>query len=739
MATLDFTDSPIGEAFVSVYKPIKLLARLDGETDKTLFPSAIFRITPYNIITNEFDYDREVQIRVPVMPKVPNIASDQYANTGCLNYAIDVSSICRDLVSFDLRPCTQETQHYIHALDMTSSSLSVNTYTRVSVRVRVEKMVDGVLTEQTNPTDTVQFYPINAALSNEEEHSYMIERTVFNANYAGTTAFESQGQEFDLRFKHLPDAAQENGVQKYLTIKPTKQRWIGEDESEYITFIVAQDGSGDKVYVQIKFFDLDGNVITDKSGSNYRLNLFKNASGTGSYRPNILSHTSSDHTDETKGVVQVGIGTRNIKNTDRVVVGHDNGFVGIANFRGISKYTVRTLSAENNEPIGELITYYIDHSKTNSGKTRFHWQNRLGGIDSYTFEDTMVKGITTSSSTFEKSIYPDFNAQIGGSTASTTFTGSFGNQRNRQGGNTSDTFHSVSKSKVKAYKEGSAISRPIDRSEEEMFEDLMSSPRVWIEGGWKSREVFYDDFNYATIYDAAANWTALNVDRNFILEPSSDNPSVISGKALKIGDGGSDSDADFFYSEQLIAYDPTKLYEIEVRFKQNAGTGTVFAGFVGFAADKTTRISTLGTDVASNAHYVAASDWDDVDGAEHDRDEYVTLRGYVTGYDNNGLTEAGGQHNDPNDPAKAHTGIKYIAAQFLANYSGEAGIVVLDYMKITEHEPDISNSRSYYSTLNRHYYIPVVIKDGGTTLHDSNGLTKVTVDYIHSKEQKTIR
>lgn len=737
MASMAFTDSPLGEEFVSVYKPIKLLARLDGENDKTLFPSAMFILTPYNLITNAYDYDKQVRVRVPVMPNVPNLASDAYANTSTLNYSIDVSSLCRDLVSFDLRPCTHETSHYLHALDMTNSSLSSNTYTRVSVRVRAEKVVSGVLTEQENLTDTTEFYPINAALSNEEEHSYLIESEVFTNNFSSGSTFEKQNQEFNKRYIHLPDAQYEKGVQKYLTTKPTKVRYIGEDESEYLSFLVKQDGSGDKAYVEVMFYDMNDVLIKDRTGARFRLWLYHSVTGTGGYAntANILGH-SGNETDETRGMVQVGIGTRNIKNTTRKVANHDNGYVAIANFSGISRYTVQTISEETREPIGELITYYIDHSKTNNGKTRFHWQNRLGGIDSYTFEDTMIKGITTSSSTFEKSIYPDFNAQIGSSTSNATITSSFGNRQKRQGGNTSDSFHSVSKSKVKAYKEGSAVSRPIDRSEEEMFEDLMSSPRVWIEGGWKSREVFYDDFNYATISDAAANWTGLGTSTNFILESTSDNPSVISGKALKIGDGGSDNDNEYIYSTELIPYDPTKLYEIEVRFKQNEGTGTLYAGFVGFAADKTTIINTSGADSTSNAHYVAASAWDDVSGAAHDRDEYVTLRGYVTGESSSG---AGSQHNDPNDPAKAYTGVKFIAAQFLANYQNQAGITVLDYMKITVHEPDISNSRNYYSTLNRHYYTPIVIKDGGTTLYDSNGITKVTVDYIHSKEQKTIR
>ena len=107
----------------------------------------------------------------------------------------------------------------------------------------------------------------------------------------------------------------------------------------------------------------------------------------------------------------------------------------------------------------------------------------------------------TSSSTFEQTIYPKFGDQLGESTT-TNFYFNVANAK-RTGGITSDQYHSVAKSNIKSYRNGQAVSRPISNSEIPMMEDLLSSPRVWIEGGWIGKEVFRDNFDVVLSDD---NW-----------------------------------------------------------------------------------------------------------------------------------------------------------------------------------------------------------------------------------------
>ena len=51
-------------------------------------------------------------------------------------------------------------------------------------------------------------------------------------------------------------------------------------------------------------------------------------------------------------------------------------------------------------------------------------------------------------------------------------------------------------------------------------------------------------------------------------------------------------------SKKFIKYNPKSIYEIEVRIKSSgSGLGTDYIGFTGYAADKTTKISTTGANV----------------------------------------------------------------------------------------------------------------------------------------------
>ena len=123
---------------------------------------------------------------------------------------------------------------------------------------------------------------------------------------------------------------------------------------------------------------------------------------------------------------------------------------------------------------------------------------------------------------------------------------------------------------------------------------------------------------------------------------------------------------------------------------------------------------------------------------EHD-DEWETHRGYASGLGENSTDDVSGQRNDVNYPAYYGSDTAFISPRFLLNHDNEAGVMHIDYIKVTEYESDLPNSERWYSTLNRNYYIPVVIKDSTTTMFDSNNVQKITVDYMHSKEQKTLK
>ena len=178
------------------------------------------------------------------------------------------------------------------------------------------------------------------------------------------------------------------------------------------------------------------------------------------------------------------------------------------------------------------------------------------------------------------------------------------------------------------------------------------------------------------------------------------------------------------------ANNPKSIYEIEVRIKSSgSGLGADYVGFTGYAANKTTKITTGGADSFGNAHYITLNNYD-----QNANDEFETWRGYVTGHS----TTAASQSNNINDPSTAYDDIEFISPMFLLHFNDVAGITQIDYIVVREYQTDIPNSKGWYSTLNRNYYVPVVVKDASVTTFDNENLQRCTLNYIESKAKRTI-
>jgi len=65
-------------------------------------------------------------------------------------------------------------------------------------------------------------------------------------------------------------------------------------------------------------------------------------------------------------------------------------------------------------PISEEITFKIDNT-CNNKEVRFYWENRFGGLDSYTFKNK-TRGISVDKETYVKPLTKDFTNESRGST-----------------------------------------------------------------------------------------------------------------------------------------------------------------------------------------------------------------------------------------------------------------------------------------------------------------------------------
>ena len=636
--------------------------------------------------------------------------------------------------SFDLRPCTHDTSSNVER-DISLGQISNNMYRKFDVTFKLEKIDSAGNLTLTGDTDSCTVHVCNSALLHEQQHYGVIAEELFDGSSL------NQSSQLLHQYTHSGGSDFQKNRQKYLTTKPTDFRIIGVDECEYLTFINKDDGTND-VRALIRFYDFNGNLIgTDSAstGNTYALVLDNTVKGDGTLGSKLNSWGGTSFTDEALSVCQIGVGTRNIKEAPSSNFNDDH---VVSDFSIIKYYEVYT-EYSGSERIGETVTYYIDHGRRRSDGVRFHWQNRLGGIDSYTFDGAYSESINISSKTYEQSIYPMFRGQLSSQTQSTLiiaggnppYVEDFGAVVPRVAGLSDDKYHSIRKSKVKAFKEGTAISRPFSIKEQDMIEDLLASPNVWIEKGWRSKQVFIEDWSgYGGVANITDNWDLINGD--FTTDGSFEtNDGHLTGTRTYVkGNNDATDGSDFVWtiSKSRIKYNPKNLYEIEVRIKSSGGgTGFDDVGFQGYAADGTTKISTNGSDSFNPPHRITLASYD-----QSANDTFEVFRGYVTGYATTGTI--GGQANNVNDPSVARDGIKFIAPFFRLHSSSQAGITQIDYIKVTEHVTDIPNTSNWYSTLNRNYYVPIVIKDSNIKTFDNENFETCTINYVESKNKRTI-
>lgn len=143
---------------------------------------------------------------------------------------------------------------------------------------------------------------------------------------------------------------------------------------------------------------------------------------------------------------------------------------------------------ESNSIISEWRYYKVDHSSQNDAfpYIRFHWLNRMGGIDSYTCKRNQTETIKKTFSTFEKKPNtPQWLLESSSKTAQTegmydnTWSPEM-NQRNLS--IRSEQYQTeVETLDIQARKSGTVYSEPLNQVNARWLEEIITSPNVWIE------------------------------------------------------------------------------------------------------------------------------------------------------------------------------------------------------------------------------------------------------------------
>jgi hypothetical protein len=147
----------------------------------------------------------------------------------------------------------------------------------------------------------------------------------------------------------------------------------------------------------------------------------------------------------------------------------------------VSLVKVGQWSPYNEKRSTHYMYYSVGESENNAFKNvRFHWLNRMGGIDSYTAKRDIVEGLSISRDTIErKQGDRTWNQNQYATGTGTVLNGSVYHSNTMRGGDIYKGGREVMN--VNADRNYSVYTEPLNRSTAEWLEEIMTSPNVWIE------------------------------------------------------------------------------------------------------------------------------------------------------------------------------------------------------------------------------------------------------------------
>lgn len=191
------------------------------------------------------------------------------------------------------------------------------------------------------------------------------------------------------------------------------------------------------------------------------------------------------------------------------------------------------------------------------------------------------------------------------------------------------------------------------------------------------RKVFVETFDDS---NSIAQWESFS--GNGEMSVASTAVASAGGRILRIGDNAGD-DQRWLIHRRLIPYKANTLYKMTVRIRRTAGSGTVYVGMAGVAADGTTWVNTAGSNTAtSNQHYFVASHI-------NPPTTFTIYTGYLLGWGSPNGGVSGGFY-------RAHADVRYIRPLIIVNYSNAAGTNDIDFVEIEEY--DYPGSAGLYLT-----------------------------------------
>ena len=406
---------------------------------------------------------------VATIKKSRDIANKQYNSNAILNnqrFTVDISQICQDLLSYSLVPINKGTWQNSQwggmnggqtKQDNVTQSVSLynvtpnGSYRYIKVVAKPEILLDtGLVVEATNKVNFQPITVINSVHQYEKDEVFLFTRFLVGSGTGGFLSYCPNNNNSD-------------------TNKPTLVKSVRTGETaEWLYFYIRQAKAGtfNVERVNLKIETSDGNTFyVDDFASNLEYN----------------SSISQYYIDQNKMCVQnvsIDYLNNNAKQADGTAYS-GNKITASTDTYTISLFFDRV--ATTPQLMSEYRWYRVDREdeKLPYDFVRFHWLNRMGGIDSYTAKRSVLESISINRDTIETKSADRTWYQNSVDGLNTAIPDAEYISNTMRGGNLYKGGREVLN--VNAQKNNSVYTEPLNKNTAKWLEEIMTSPNVWIE------------------------------------------------------------------------------------------------------------------------------------------------------------------------------------------------------------------------------------------------------------------
>tara|TARA_R110000787_G_scaffold281605_2_gene393028 strand:- start:1593 stop:3317 length:1725 start_codon:yes stop_codon:yes gene_type:complete len=430
---------------------------------------------PTDITAN---WDKLASIR-----KARDIANRHYKTDGQPNrhrFTVDISRICQDLLSYSLVPIKKGTWQSYKYGGMNGGSVSQDNvmstvseynvsdngcYKHIKVVAKFEIMKsDGTIELSTSSPLTSNIVTIiNSVSQVEKDNIYYNSQYVVDGTEPTTDSIGFMSNCPNHNISTTPDAIKSVRMEEEAEWLYWFQRkiYVNTDDDVSRIRLHCKTDDGNTFYLK-EFSD-----TLDKSG-NYNQDQYRvcvqNVSPAYINENNGTTYTNATDTSETA----------------LTVASYPNGIIEAST----STYRVSVQYVKYTGGTVTRHTHYrhfkIDRETEHTyGYVRFHWLNRLGGIDSYTAKRDVVEGMSIDRSTVTRMSSDKSWNQNQYDNSGNTLSASDYISNTMRGGDIYKGGREVQN--IDANRNYSVYTEPLNRGNAEWLEEIMTSPNVWVE------------------------------------------------------------------------------------------------------------------------------------------------------------------------------------------------------------------------------------------------------------------